>query len=113
MRQQAPIYVMSAIVKNPLLPVTVQDQIRLWEMEQNRVQEAEGKLFTYKSPTDHSHVLQGYLYTEFGSQADYELVLKYAKECNLVLYESARDRQFFAKADGHALIRQYIERRGG
>lgn len=56
---------------------------------------------------------QGYLYTEFGSQADYELVLKYAKECNLVLYESARDRQFFAKADGHALIRQYIERRGG
>ncbi|KAB5590646.1 RNA polymerase II transcription factor B subunit 2 [Ceratobasidium theobromae] len=82
--------------QNPLLPVTVQDQIRLWEMEQNRVQEAEG-----------------YLYTEFGSQADYELVLKYAKECNLVLYESARDRQFFAKADGHALIRQYIERRGG
>ncbi|CUA72646.1 RNA polymerase II transcription factor B subunit 2 [Rhizoctonia solani] len=82
--------------QNPLLPVTVQDQIRLWEMEQNRVQEAEG-----------------YLYTEFGSQADYDLVLRYAKEINLVLYESARDRQFFAKADGHALIRQYIERRGG
>ncbi|KAJ1300071.1 hypothetical protein OPQ81_002553 [Rhizoctonia solani] len=82
--------------QNPLLPVTVQDQIRLWEMEQNRVQEAEG-----------------YLYTEFGSQADYELVLRYAKEMNLVLYENARDRQFFAKADGHALIRQYIERRGG
>ncbi|KAG8736941.1 RNA polymerase II transcription factor B 52 kDa subunit [Ceratobasidium sp. 414] len=82
--------------QNPLLPVTVQDQIRLWEMEQNRVQEAEG-----------------YLYTEFGSQADYELVLKYAKDCDLVLYESARDRQFFAKADGHVLIKQYIERRGG
>ncbi|KAG9092204.1 RNA polymerase II transcription factor B 52 kDa subunit [Ceratobasidium sp. UAMH 11750] len=82
--------------QNPLLPVTVQDQIRLWEMEQNRVQEAEG-----------------YLYTEFGSQADYDLVLKYAKDCDLVLYESSRDRQFFAKADGHALIRQFIERRGG
>ncbi|KAG8708383.1 RNA polymerase II transcription factor B 52 kDa subunit [Ceratobasidium sp. 395] len=82
--------------QNPLLPVTVQDQIRLWEMEQNRVQEAEG-----------------YLYTEFGSQGDYELVLKYAKDCDLVLYESARDRQFFAKLEGHALIRQYIERRGG
>ncbi|KAH7325299.1 transcription factor Tfb2-domain-containing protein [Rhizoctonia solani] len=82
--------------QNPLLPVTVQDQIRLWELEQNRVQEAEG-----------------YLYTEFGSQADYELVLRYAKEMNLVLYESARDRQFFAKADGHAAIRKYIERRGG
>ncbi|QRV90374.1 RNA polymerase II transcription factor B subunit 2 [Ceratobasidium sp. AG-Ba] len=81
---------------NPLLPVTVQDQIRLWEMEQNRVQEAEG-----------------YLYTEFATQGDYELVLRYAKDCDLVLYESAKDRQFFAKADGHALIRQYIERRGG
>ncbi|CAE6432384.1 RNA polymerase II transcription factor B subunit 2 AltName: Full=RNA polymerase II transcription factor B 52 kDa subunit [Rhizoctonia solani AG-1 IB] len=82
--------------QNPLLPVTVQDQIRLWEMEQNRVQEAEG-----------------YLYTEFGSQADYELVLRYAKDMDLVLYDNARDRQFFAKADGHAHIKQYIERRGG
>ncbi|CAE6406517.1 unnamed protein product [Rhizoctonia solani] len=61
----------------------------------------------------HAHPQMRYLYTEFGSQADYELVLRYAKEMNLVLYESARDRQFFAKADGHAAIRQYIERRGG
>ncbi|CAE6406487.1 unnamed protein product [Rhizoctonia solani] len=64
-------------------------------------------------PLIFSPVRKGYLYTEFGSQADYELVLRYAKEMNLVLYESARDRQFFAKADGHAAIRQYIERRGG
>jgi hypothetical protein len=64
------------------------------------------------SSTAHG-VFVGYLYTEFGSQADYELVLRYAKDMDLVLYDNARDRQFFAKADGHAHIKQYIERRGG
>src|ERR1700722_5657547 len=29
-------------MKNPLLPVTVQDQIRLWELERNRVKSEEG-----------------------------------------------------------------------
>lgn len=32
-------YVMA---QNPLLPVTVQDQIRLWELERNRLKSAEG-----------------------------------------------------------------------
>ncbi|KAJ7138022.1 hypothetical protein C8R44DRAFT_340385 [Mycena epipterygia] len=48
---------------NPLLPVTVQDQIRLWELEKNRLKSQEG-----------------YLYTAFTSPADYELVLNYAKQ---------------------------------
>lgn len=28
--------------QNPLLPVTVQDQIRLWELERNRLKSSEG-----------------------------------------------------------------------
>lgn len=28
--------------QNPLLPVTVQDQIRLWELEKNRLKSQEG-----------------------------------------------------------------------
>ncbi|PAV16108.1 transcription factor Tfb2 [Pyrrhoderma noxium] len=48
---------------NPLIPVTVQDQIRLWELEKNRLKSQEG-----------------FLYTSFASQADYEYVLKYAKQ---------------------------------
>ena len=29
-------------LQNPLLPVTVQDQIRLWELERNRLKSREG-----------------------------------------------------------------------
>jgi len=79
---------------NPLLPVTVQDQIRLWELERNRLKSAEG-----------------YLYTSFTSQADYELVLNYAKELDVVLWENKAKRCFFGSVEGHANIRGFIERR--
>ncbi|GBE88578.1 RNA polymerase II transcription factor B subunit 2 [Sparassis crispa] len=79
---------------NPLLPVTVQDQIRLWELEKNRVNSEEG-----------------YLYTAFASQADYEYVLNYAKQLDVVLWESPARRCFFGSLNGHANIRGFIERR--
>jgi hypothetical protein len=34
----------SHVLQKPLLPVTVQDQIRLWELERNRIKTQEGKL---------------------------------------------------------------------
>ncbi|KAJ3496454.1 hypothetical protein NLJ89_g10483 [Agrocybe chaxingu] len=80
--------------QNPLLPVTVQDQIRLWELERNRLKSREG-----------------YLYTAFASQADYEFVLNYAKELDVVLWENAAKRCFFGSLEGHANIRGFIERR--
>ncbi|KAF6759831.1 transcription factor Tfb2-domain-containing protein [Ephemerocybe angulata] len=79
---------------NPMLPVTVQDQIRLWELEKNRLKSQEG-----------------YLYTAFASQADYELVLNYAKELDVVLWENAAKRCFFGSAEGHSNIKGFIERR--
>lgn len=79
---------------NPLLPVTVQDQIRLWELERNR---------TKSQP--------GFLYTEFASQADYDYVLTYAKQLNVVLWENPTKRCFFAALEGHANIRGFIERK--
>ncbi|TFK94065.1 transcription factor Tfb2 [Polyporus arcularius HHB13444] len=78
----------------PLLPVTVQDQIRLWELEKNRVKSQEG-----------------YLYTAFASQADYEYVLNYAKQLDVVLWENSSRRCFFGSVEGHANIRGFIERR--
>lgn len=80
----------------PLLPVTVQDQIRLWELEKNRLQSADG-----------------YLYTSFASQADYEFVLEYAHSLDVVLWEDPVKRCFFGKAEGHGNIRGFIERRTG
>ncbi|KIY53603.1 transcription factor Tfb2 [Fistulina hepatica ATCC 64428] len=81
---------------NPLLPVTVQDQIRLWELERNRLKSQEG-----------------YLYMDFASQADYELVLNYAKSIGVVVWENPQKRYFFGTPDGHANIREFIERRSG
>jgi transcription initiation factor TFIIH subunit 4 len=81
---------------NPLLPVTVQDQIRLWELEKNRLKSQEG-----------------YLYTAFTSPADYELVLNYARQLEVVLWENAAKRCFFRSLDGHANIKNFIERRTG
>ncbi|KAJ7650868.1 transcription factor Tfb2-domain-containing protein [Roridomyces roridus] len=81
---------------NPLLPVTVQDQIRLWELEKNRLKSQEG-----------------YLYTAFTSPADYELVLNYAKQLDVVVWENAGKRCFFGTLDGHANIKGFIERRTG
>ncbi|KAM5530864.1 hypothetical protein V8D89_015449 [Ganoderma adspersum] len=78
----------------PLLPVTVQDQIRLWELEKNRVKSQEG-----------------YLYTAFASHADYEWVLDYAKKLGVVLWENPAKRCFFGSVEGHTNIRGYIERR--
>ncbi|KAH8827840.1 transcription factor Tfb2-domain-containing protein [Flagelloscypha sp. PMI_526] len=80
--------------QNPLLPVTVQDQIRLWEVERTRVQSE-----------------NGFLYTAFASQADYDLVLNYAKELGVVLWDNAMKRSFFGTLEGHALVKQFIERR--
>ncbi|KAF9048848.1 transcription factor Tfb2 [Panaeolus papilionaceus] len=79
---------------NPLLPVTVQDQIRLWELERNRLKSR-----------------PGYLYTMFATQADYEFVLDYAKRLDIVLWEDPVKRCFFGTMDGHANIKEFIERR--
>ncbi|KAI6165775.1 transcription factor Tfb2-domain-containing protein [Pisolithus thermaeus] len=88
--------VISSSSLNPLLPVTVQDQIRLWELERNRLKSAEG-----------------FLYKDFASQADYEYVLAYAKQLGVVLWESPAKRSFFGTLEGHANIRWFIERRSG
>jgi len=55
--------------------------------------------------------LAGYLYTNFASLADYEFVLNYARELDVVLWESSAKRCFFGSIDGHANIKGFIERR--
>lgn len=81
--------------QTPLLPPTVVDQIRLWEMEKNRVAESEG-----------------YLYEDFRTQADYELVLNYARQLGVVTWEGTPEiRKFFVTLEGHITIRDFIKRR--
>jgi len=79
---------------NPVLPVTVQDQVRLWEFEKSRLKSQDG-----------------FLYTAFASHLDYEFVLDYARNLGVVIWESAPKRCFFVTTDGHPLIRSFIENR--
>lgn len=75
--------------QTPLLPPTVVDQIRLWELEKNRMKDEEG-----------------YLYEDFRTQADYELVINYARQLGVVLWEGAPEiRKFFVTLEGHMTIR--------
>jgi hypothetical protein len=55
----------------------------------------------------------GFLYTAFASQADYEYVLNYARQLDVVLWENAAKRCFFGSVEGHGNIRGFIERRTG
>ncbi|KAL7007859.1 RNA polymerase II transcription factor B 52 kDa subunit [Cystobasidiomycetes sp. EMM_F5] len=81
--------------QTPLLPPTVVDQIRLWELEKNRINDDEG-----------------YLYEDFRTQADYDLVINYAKQLGVVLWEGAANtRKFFVTMEGHITIRDFIKRR--
>ncbi|KAM0751463.1 transcription factor Tfb2 [Meredithblackwellia eburnea MCA 4105] len=77
-----------------LLPTTVVDQIRLWEREGERVKTSEG-----------------YLYDDFSSTSDYELVANYARELGVLLWELPKIRKMFVTMDGHLQIREFIKRR--
>ncbi|GAA5988935.1 hypothetical protein JCM10908_006236 [Rhodotorula pacifica] len=80
--------------EDKLLPTTVVDQIRLWEHEQRRI-----------VTTD------GYLYDDFSSAHDYDLVVNYARELGAVLLDLPKVRKVFVTADGHLQIREFIKRR--
>ncbi|KPV73961.1 uncharacterized protein RHOBADRAFT_54544 [Rhodotorula graminis WP1] len=77
-----------------LLPTTVVDQIRLWEHERRRIQTTDG-----------------FLYDDFSSTHDYELVVNYAREIGAIVFDEPRMRKVFVTADGHLQVREFIKRR--
>ncbi|KAE8213785.1 hypothetical protein CF327_g2735 [Tilletia walkeri] len=79
---------------NPLLPVTVTDQIRLWEREKNRV--------TFE---------QGSLWTDFTAEADFTMVRDYAKSLQQLLWEDPDNLRLFVGPEGHQPVRDFVNRR--
>ncbi|KAI8878996.1 transcription factor TFIIH complex subunit Tfb2 [Backusella circina FSU 941] len=80
--------------KIPVLPLTVIDQIRLWEMERNRLK-----------PT------ASYLYHEFNMQADFDAAEKYAKDLNVLLWSNPKKRTMIIKEEGHENVKGFVKRR--
>ncbi|UZJ52221.1 hypothetical protein CBS101457_001541 [Exobasidium rhododendri] len=78
----------------PLLPVTVTDQIRLWEREKNRLQADEGVL-----------------HSDFHTGADFELVREYADKMGVLLWHDVLKRMMFVSLAGVSPVRDFIDRR--
>lgn len=81
------------LAKLPIIPSTVVDQIKLWEMERDRLQ------FT-----------DGVLYSQFMSLSDYELLKKYAEELGVLQWSSDRKRLMVVSNDGHDQVKRFWKR---
>jgi transcription initiation factor TFIIH subunit 4 len=80
----------------PIIPETIIDQIRLWEMEKNRIR-----------------LCPGYLYENFLRQDDYEEVLKYARGLNYVLWNYDLKRLLVISEEGHDHVKAFVKQRNG
>lgn len=47
----------------------------------------------------------GYLYDDFTSASDFDLVVNYAKELGVLIWELKSMRKFFITVEGHTLVR--------
>lgn len=78
--------------RNPVLPPTVVDQIRLWQIENERM----------KATT-------GFLFKDFAGQTEYDSVVRYADEIGVLVWRSDAKRCFFVTK--HEQLRDYIKSR--
>jgi len=76
--------------KNPILPPTVVDQIKLWQIENERMK-----------------ATVGFLFKDFANQAEYDGVARYADEIGVLVWRSDAKRCFFVTR--HEQLRDYIK----
>ena len=79
-------------IGGPVLPPTVVDQIRLWQLENERMA-ATG----------------GFLFKDFETQKEYEDCAKYAEEVGVLKWQSNAKRMFFVTR--HEQLREFIKSR--
>ncbi|KAH8860067.1 General transcription factor IIH subunit 4 [Schistosoma japonicum] len=78
------------LLSNPILPPTLTDQIRLWELERDR--------FVFQ---------EGCLYEHFSRNTDFELVRDYAKNIGVLLWENPERRLMVVSKSGHEDVRKF------
>nr|CAG4640791.1 EOG090X04KD [Eulimnadia texana] len=79
--------------ETPVLPPTVADQIKLWELERDR--------FTFS---------EGVLYNQFLSQADFEVLKNYAKELDVLVWHNPNKRTMVVTKEGHEDVKKFWKR---
>jgi len=82
----------AALAGGPILPPTVVDQIRLWQLEQERMK-----------------TTAGFLFKDFESAKEYESCVRYAEEIGVYKWKSDAKRIFFVTR--HEQLRDFIKSR--
>lgn len=77
-----------------ILPPTVVDQIKLWQLELDRV-------ITY----------EGSLYSDFESSNEYSMLSKYAQDIGVLLWKDDKKRKFFVSKEGNSQVLDYAKRK--
>ena len=75
---------------NPIIPSTITDQIKLWEMERDRLRYTEGVL-----------------YNQFLAQSDFEMLKKYAEEKKHLLWANSQKRLMVVSKTGHDDVKKH------
>ncbi|XP_065715870.1 general transcription factor IIH subunit 4 isoform X2 [Patagioenas fasciata] len=79
--------------QSPVLPPTITDQIRLWELERDRLR------FT-----------EGVLYNQFLSPGDFALLRDHARALGVLLFENPARRLLVVTPGGHPDVRRFWKR---
>ncbi|KAJ3035498.1 RNA polymerase II transcription factor B 52 kDa subunit [Rhizophlyctis rosea] len=80
--------------QSPIVPATVVDQIRLWELERNRMRVHKGTLF------------EGFRKVE-----EYKMTLEYAQSQGYVMWFDDRSEQIFCPEQGADQVKEFIKRK--
>ncbi|GFR61365.1 general transcription factor IIH subunit 4 [Elysia marginata] len=82
------------MMKNtPVLPATISDQVKLWELERDRIRFSDGVM-----------------YNQFLSQADFELLRNYAKDIDVLVWEMPEKRVIIVTKAGHDDVKKFWKR---
>ncbi|XP_035771872.1 general transcription factor IIH subunit 4 [Neolamprologus brichardi] len=81
------------LTQTPVLPPTITDQIRLWELERDRLQ------FT-----------EGVLYNQFLSQADFEVLRDRAQGLGCLVWQDVAHRVMVVTPQGHSEVKRFWKR---
>lgn len=77
-----------------ILPPNVVDQIKLWQLELDRIQ-----------------TFEGYLFKDFKDQNEYDVLCNYATEVGVLLWSDKSKLRFYVTADGMSQVADFASRK--
>ncbi|CCH43852.1 RNA polymerase II transcription factor B subunit 2 [Wickerhamomyces ciferrii] len=80
--------------KIQILQPTIADQIKLWQLELDRIMS-----------------FDGYLFTDFSSDQEYQVLSKYSEEIGVLLWNDSSKKKFFVTKEGNSQVIAFANRR--